>query len=130
MILLVVLPSAKAGLEIAYVGKLMKEITKRFTAMANISILILISTGILIAHYDENFALGPMMISKHLLVALMVAIHIYRILLTKKIERMSLQEVDKMKKFSLNLIKTNLVLGIIVLLLTGISLSLSLGAVH
>lgn len=49
MILLVILPSAKKALESAPMVKgLMKVIAKRFTPMANISILVLIVTGIVI----------------------------------------------------------------------------------
>ena len=125
MILLVILPGAKAGLEPAMVGKLMKEITKKFTAMANISILVLIATGILIAYYsEENW--NAVMILKHFLVALMIGIHFWRMLiLNPKIGRLSSQdEIVRLQRFSLFLVKTNLILGIIVLLLTGISLSL------
>lgn len=138
MILLVLLPCAKATLESApMVGKLMKEITKRFTPMANLSILILIVTGIVIARYEKNFTgfLGVnnpwnvIMLLKHFLVALMIVIHFYRgLVLNPKIGRLSSQsndsQVARLQKFSLNLVKTNLVLGMIVLLLTGISTSL------
>ena len=56
MILLVILPSAKTSLESApMISGLMKEITKHFTPMANISIFILIVTGIVIAFYNKNF---------------------------------------------------------------------------
>lgn len=56
MILLVILPGAKAALRsVPMVSRLMKEITKRFTPMANISILVLIVTGIVIVLYEKNF---------------------------------------------------------------------------
>src|SRR4030043_1924822 len=81
MILLVMLPSAKATLESApMVGRLMKEITRRFTPMANISILVLIATGAFIAYYKEGFSgfadlsnpWSVTMLAKHLLVASMI----------------------------------------------------------
>ena len=74
---------------------------------------------------------------KHLLVALMIVIHFYRgLILNPKIGRLSSQvnesqvtpslssQVVMLQKFSLNLVKTNFVLGLIVLLFTGILLSL------
>ena len=138
MILLVILPGAKAALESApMVSRLMKEIAKRFTPMANISILVLIVTGIIIAHYEKNFTgfldfnnpWNVIMFLKHFLVTLMTIIHFYRgLILNPKIGRLSFQinesQVARLQKFSLDLVKTNLVLGMIVLLLTGISSSL------
>ena len=138
MILLVILPGAKGALESApMVGKLMKGITKRFTPMANLSIFILIVTGIVIAHYEKNFtgfldfsnSWNVIMLLKHFLVALMIIVHFYRgLILNPKIVRLSSQsndsQVARIQKFSLNLVKTNLILGMIVLLLTGISTSL------
>ena len=138
MILLVILPSAKATLESApMVKRLMKEISKRFTPMANISILVLIATGIVIAHYEKNFIgllefnkpWNVIMLLKHFLVALMIIIHFYRgLILNPKIGRLSSKinesKVAKLQKISLDLVKSNLVLGMIVLVLTGISSSL------
>lgn len=146
MIFLVILPGAKTALESApLVSKLMKEITKRFTPMANISILVLIATGIVIAHYEKNFTgvldfnnpWNVIMILKHFLVALMIIVHFYRgLILNPRIGRLSSQisetqvfsslssQVARLQNFSLSLVKTNLVLGMMVLLLTGISSSL------
>ena len=146
MILSSVLPGAKDALESApMVSRLMKHITKRFTPMVNVSILVLIVTGIIIAHYEKNFTgfwdfnnpWNTVMFLKHSFVALMIIIHFYRgLILTSKIGRLSSQadesqklsslssKVARLQKFSLNLVKTNLVLGLIVLLVTGISSSL------
>ncbi len=146
MILLVILPGAKESLESALMTKrLMKEITKRFTPLANISILIMIATGIVITHYEQNFTgflnfnnfWNVVMFLKHLLVALMVFIHFYRgWILNPKIGRLSSRinqskeasslssRVARLQNFSLDLVKTNLVLGTVVLIMTGISSSL------
>jgi uncharacterized membrane protein len=146
MILLVILPGAKESLESAsMVRKLMKDITKRFTPMANISILVLIVTGIVIVNYEQNFTgfldftnpWNAVMFMKHFLVALMVIIHFYRgLILNPKIGRLSSKliesqgesplssRVTRLQKFSLDLVNANLVLGMIVLIMTGISLSL------
>jgi len=146
MILLVILPGAKAALESApTVGRLMKDIARRFTPMANISILVLIVTGIAITYQERNFSgfldfnhtWPAVMFLKHSFVALMIIIHFYRgLILNPKIGKLSAQAdksqkssaipspVGKLQKFSLNLVKTNLALGMIVLLLTAISSSL------
>lgn len=146
MILLVILPGARASIESAtMVRRLMKDIAKRFTPMANISILVLIVTGIVINHYEQNFTgflnfnnpWNAVMFLKHSLVALMVIIHFYRgLILNPKIGRLSSRinesqvssslasKVARLQRFSLDLVKANLVLGLIVLLLTGISSSL------
>ncbi|MBM4276226.1 MAG: hypothetical protein FJ134_17515 [Deltaproteobacteria bacterium] len=142
MILLVILPGAKTALESApMAGKLMKEITRRFTPMVNISIPVLIITGLIIGHLGKNITnpldlynhWTPVMLVKHLLVALMVVIHFYRgWLLTPKIGRLSSRlnespeasslsiQVAGLQKFSLNLVKTNLALGLMVIFLSGI----------
>jgi len=145
MILLVILPGAKAALESPMQSRLMKDVAKRFTPMANISILALIVTGIVITYYEKNFTSildfnntwNVILFIKHLLVALMIVIHFYRgLILNPKIGRLSSQvnesqvtpslssQVVMLQKFSLNLVKTNFVLGLIVLLFTGILSSL------
>ncbi len=70
---------------------------------------------------------------KHLLVLSMVVIHFYRgWLLTPKIGRLSAQagetpslssRVARLQKLSLDLVKANLVLGIMVLLVTAVLMS-------
>ncbi len=138
MTLFVILPGTKTALESApMVNSVMKEIAKLFTPMANISIPILIGTGIIIFYYDKNFTtyldlknLWNVMIAlKHLLVAIMIIIHFYRgLILNPKIEKFSSQPNEKqssrLKKISLDLVKTNFALGIIVLLLTAVSISI------
>jgi uncharacterized membrane protein len=134
MILLVILPSAKTSLEAApMISGLMKEITKHFTPMANISIFILIVTGIVIAIYNKNFTnildfsnhWNLVMFLKHIFVALMIIIHFYRgLILNPKIGKLSLQvddsQIAKLRKYSLDLVKANLVLGVVVLVVSGI----------
>jgi len=146
MILLVILPGAKESIESApKIKRLMKEIARRFTPMANISILIVILTGNVIAFYDKRFTAllefnnpwNSVMLLKHFLVVVMVIIHFYRgLLLNPKICRLSSKiselevasplssRVAKFQKFSLDLVKVNLVLGIMVLMMTGILSSL------
>ncbi len=138
MTLLVILPSSKAALESApMVGKLMKEVAKRFTPLANISILMLIATGIIIFYYDKNFTSfldmenrwNVLIALKHFLVAIMIVIHFYRgLILSQKIEKSTSnpneEQPARLKKLSLDLVKVNFALGGIVLLLTAVSISI------
>ncbi len=135
--LLVILPSSKAAIESApMAGKLMKEVAKRFTPLANISILLLIVTGIFIFYYDKNYTSllylknrwNVQIAMKHVLVAVMIIIHFYRgLILSKKIEKSSSKQNEiqtaRLKKLSLDLVKANFALGIVVLLLTAVSIS-------
>ena len=138
MTLLVILPSSKTALESQpMVGKLMKEVANRFTPLANISILFLIVTGIIIFYYDKNFTSildlknrwNVTIALKHFFVATMIIIHFYRgLILNPKIEKISSQQNEKqtprLKKISLDLVKINFSLGIIVLLLTAVTISI------
>ena len=138
MTLLVILPGAKTALESQpMVGKLMKEVAKRFTPLANISILLIIITGIIIFYYDKNYTSLldlenrwiVVIALKHLFVVIMIIIHFYRgLILNPKIERISSQpnetQTSRLKKISLDLVKINFALGIIVLLLTAVLLSI------
>ena len=137
MTLFVILPGSKTALESpAVAGKLMKEIAKRFTPIANISIILIIVTGIIMYFYDKNYSYfsdlenrwNMVIALKHVFFAIMVIIHFYRgLILNPKIERFSSQpnekQTSKLKKISLDLVKINFALGIIVLLLTAISIS-------
>ena len=138
MTLLVILPGSKAALESPpMVGKLMKEVAKRFTPLANISIILLIATGIILFHYDKNYtsfldlknSWNVVIALKHFFVATMIIIHFYRgLILNLKIEKFSSQPNEKqssrLKKISLDLVKVNFALGIMVLLLTAVSISI------
>jgi len=138
MTLLVILPGSKTALESQpMVGKLMTEVAKRFTPMANISILLLIATGIIIFCYDKNYTFlldlenrwNVVIALKHFFVATMIIIHFYRgLILNPKIERFSAQpnenKTTTLKKISLDLVKINFALGIMVLLLTAVSISI------
>jgi len=143
MVLLVITPAAKMTLGSAsIVSQLMKANVKRFASMVNVSIFLLIVTGIVIAHYEEKWTgfldFGDpssfIMFLKHLLVALMILIHYYRIMiLNPKAEKISSKTHEShadpilsskatgLRKLSLDLVKVNLVLGMTVLLLTALS---------
>jgi len=128
-ILFITIPSAKQVLG-AEAGKLMGEISKRFTPIANYSIILLVATGVVltavskqfsgIGNLGNNWSLG--LIGKHVFVFGMVAIHFYRgLVLAPKIARTEpASEKVFLQKLSLNLVKVNLCLGLIVLLFSGI----------
>ncbi len=129
-ILFIAIPSSKQVLG-AEAGKLMGEISKRFTPLANYSIIFLIITGIALTGFNKQFSgtgtFGNnwtlVMILKHVIVLVMIAIHFYRgLLLMPKIGRTELSTKKKsLQKISLNLVKVNLFFGVLVLLLSAIS---------
>lgn len=114
-------------------GKIMGPLSKRFVPLANISIFLIIASGIIMNIASHDFA-GPRvfpgsraqsLVIKILLVVIMTSIHFYRgLILTPRIARLSsegshLEKVQKLQSLSLNLVKINFLLGITVLLLTG-----------
>ena len=129
-ILFVAIPSSKQVMG-AEAGKMMGEISKRFTPLANYSILLLIVSGIILTGLSKQFsgigALGDkwtLIISlKHIVVLVMIAIHFYRgLLLIPRIGRIESSTKKKsLQTISLNLVKVNLFFGILVLLLSAIS---------
>ncbi|MEC4684669.1 MAG: DUF4149 domain-containing protein [Nitrospirota bacterium] len=129
-ILFIAIPSSKQVLG-AESGKLMGEISKRFTPLANYSIILLIVTGIVLTIFNKKFSgieiFGNnwtlVLTLKHIAVSVMVAVHFYRgLVLTPRIGRTgSTNKKASLQKLSLNLVKVNFVLGILVLLLSGIS---------
>jgi uncharacterized membrane protein len=127
-ILLVAIPASQHILG-SDAGKLMGEISKRFTPLANSSIFLLVITGIVLAGstrrsgilaLDTNWT--RILIIKLLLFSGMVAIHFYRgLVLSPKIMKVASDtEKASLQKLSLNLVKVNCGLGLMVLLVTGI----------
>lgn len=136
MTLMVILPGSKTVLESPLVGKLMKEIGQRFTPLANMSILILIVSGLILFFANRNFtSLGDLLkgwniliFCKFAVVVVMVCIHFYRgSILSKKIMESAAQvneaQTAGLRKLSLDLVKINLILGITVLVFTAVLLS-------
>lgn len=129
-ILFITIPSAKQVLG-AEAGKLMGEISKRFTPLVNYSIILLIVTGIALTGLNKQFlGIGNFgnnwiltLTLKHVLVLGMIVVHFYRgLVLTPKIARTdSATEKTPLQKLSLNLVKVNFCLGVVVLLLSGIT---------
>jgi len=127
-IIFIAIPSSKQVLG-AESGKLMGEISKRFTPLANYSIILLFVSGIVLAGLNKQFS-GVRVLESNWTMALilklvlffsMTAIHFYRgLVLAPKIMRTATQtEKTALQKLSINLVKVNFTLGLSVLLLSG-----------
>lgn len=129
-VLFVAIPSSKHVLG-ADAGKLMGEVSKRFTPLANYSILLLVITGAVLMGLSKQLSgIGTphnnwtsVLILKHVFVFGMIIIHFYRglFLVPKIMNTISATEKANLQKLSLNLVKVNLSVGILVLLLSGIA---------
>ena len=125
-ILFVAIPSARQVLG-AEAGRFMGDISKRSTPLANYSILLLAVTGIVLAGLRKQFT-GAGSFENHWFMTLklvfvfsMVSIHFYRgSILAPRIMR-TVSETDKgvLQKLSINLVKLNFMLALLVLLLSG-----------
>jgi uncharacterized membrane protein len=126
-IIFIAIPSSKQVLG-AESGKLMGEISKRFTPLANYSIVLLFVSGIVLAGLNKQFSVVRTLESnwtmaltlKLVLFFSMTAIHFYRgLVLAPKIMRTATQtEKAALQNLSINLVKVNLTLGFSVLLLS------------
>jgi len=130
LLLLVIIPSAKKSLlpnETTF-KDLMKAIGKKMTLLVNVSILIFFITGIALGILKEakTTEWSTVLIIKLIIVFLMVGIHISRLkVIAPYLERKAKEDplsriFMKLKKFQMNLVWVNLMLGIIVLLLSVI----------
>jgi len=131
-ILFVALPGAKETLE--QPGKLMGALSKRFVPLANISILFIFVTGIIMSlsshRLSEITSLGSawsqVLSAKIMLALIMAGIHFYRgLILAPKLTKLTAEDghsekVSGLQRLSLNLVKTNFLFGLIVLLVTAI----------
>lgn len=130
-ILFVVLPVAKKTLE--QPGKLIGAIGIKFVPLANTSILLIIMSGIFMGLSSHSFPgivsldslWSQTLLIKVLIALTMASIHLYRgLVLTPTITKLTAEsghsgQIGKLQKLSLNLVRTNLILGLTVLLLTG-----------
>ena len=128
LIVLILIPKTKQILG-KEAGKLIGAISKTFKLHVNISIIILVLTGIALSIINtpvqteqiDNW--NMLLIAKHILVAIMIFIHIYRnTILSKGINKENeISKKSSLQKLSLNLVKVVLILGLIVLLLSIIA---------
>ncbi len=126
-ILFILIPKTKQVLG-QDAGKLIGEISKRFKLFADLSIIVLIITGIGLSVINipasdhvkliNNWTF--LLIIKHILVLLMILIHYYRNkFLSKRIKNESIiSKKTYLQKLSLNLVKVVFIFGLIVMLLS------------
>jgi uncharacterized membrane protein len=131
-ILFVALPSARKILE--QPSPLMGALSKRFVPLANISILLILVTGILMSLSSHTLSeiaslnsIWSQTLSFKIIIALiMTVIHFYRgLLLTPRIAKLTSEGIDvaqvsRLQRLSLNLVKVNLLFGATVLLISGV----------
>jgi uncharacterized membrane protein len=129
ILMLIIIPSARATLKDKNTFKeFMNLIGKKMTFLVNISIILLILTGIALGILLDVVTADwiVLLILKHIIVLAMVTIHICRIkIIAPRIGRRvkedpSSREFLKLKTLQINLVWVNLTLGIIVLLFSVI----------
>ncbi len=129
----IVMPSAKKVLGMGPQTKqLMDTIQKRLSVLVYVSILGLLLTGLLMANRSPAFqglfrfdnAYSTVLAIKHILVLAMVGVALYRSLALGRRNKPSSPAQEKVKA---GLLLLNIVLGIVVLLLSGFSAALSAG---
>ena len=126
-ILLVALPSARQVLR-GEAGGLMGEVTRRFTPMANLSIVFMFFSGIFLMAMNGNISgallkgeHGAAMLLKFLLFLLMAGVHFFRgkVLAPRIAKTQPDGEKARLQKLSLNLVWLNFGFGLTVLLLSA-----------
>jgi len=127
-ILFVAIPSSRRMLG-ADASKLMGEVSRRFTPLANYSIILLVATGTGLTVLNEQFSgirffgnnWSSILSLKLILVFGLIVVHFYKgLILAPKIGRTASDaKKTSLQKLSLNLVKANFVLGALVLLLSG-----------
>ena len=131
-ILFIAIPSSRQVLG-PEAGKLMAEVSNRFTPLANLSIIILVVTGVALTPIRGYFS-GPAILDghpsltllvKYILAFGMVAIHFYRgTVLGPKISRTVDQgKKQALQKLSLGLVRVNLALAVAILFFSSVLMS-------
>lgn len=125
VLLFVILPAAKEALgSNSTFKKMIKSVGKRMTFWVNVSIIVLIITGIVFSAISERTSTGTSLILKHVLVSAMIVIHLSRNkIIAPKLEKIALEDPSnqlliKLKKLQIDLVWVNLFLGTVVLLLS------------
>ena len=136
--LLVLMPSMRESLEPPMMGKLMGAVMRRFRRLVYASIFVLGVTGVLMNLLDENY-LGLMKLGnlwsqitliKHIFTAALIILAIYAFEgLGPKVSRLAVKgpspELARLQRLQIKLATTGLIMGIIILLLTGIATAIS-----
>ncbi len=130
--LFVVIPSAQKTLEPAMVGKFVGTIMNRYRPLTIISMIVLLFSGIPMTILDPNYVplnftgqWAIVILIKHIVVGILVALTLYAFfVMAPKVEAKAVEgpspELAGLQKRQLRITQIGAVLGIIVLLLTGI----------
>ncbi|MBD3194226.1 MAG: hypothetical protein GF317_04170 [Candidatus Lokiarchaeota archaeon] len=123
ILMVIIIPSTKEILKDELLNKrFLKVIGKKITLLVNISIIIIIITGIILGILINLESVNDIvvLIVKHILVSIMVCIHIGRIIIiAPRLERKSKENPEnssfkRLQKLQMNLVWINLILGIII----------------
>ena len=136
--ILVLLPSARMTLEPPVMGKLMGSVMKRFRVLVYISIVILAVTGVFMTRSNANYAgllnfnnfWAAISLIKHIVVAILIVLAIYAFEgLGKKVTKLAAKgpspDLARLQKKQIALASIGFILGLIILLLTGIMTAIS-----
>lgn len=127
----VVLPSMRASLEPPVMGKLMNAVMRRFRVLTYVSIALLVITGGLmfrsnVAYAGFGFAnvWSAVSLIKHIIVVVLIILAIYAYEgLARKVTRLAAKgpsaDLARLQKRQMAFAATGLVLGLVILLLTG-----------
>ncbi len=136
--LLVLMPPMRETLEPPMMGKLMGAVMRRFRRLVYACIFVLGVTGVLMNLLDENY-LGLMKLGnlwsqialfKHIFTAALIFLAVYAFEgLGPKVSRLAVKgpspELARLQRLQIKLATTGLIMGIIILLLTGIVTAIS-----
>ncbi len=131
----IIVPSVGASLEPPAAGKLMNAIMKRFRLLVYVSILILLTTGVIItsimnpAFIDLATEWGIVSLIKHVVIAITIIAVLYSFeVLAPKVARVAAQgpspELAQLQKIQMNVAKVGLFMASVILFLVGIQTAL------
>ncbi len=131
--LMIVLPSIREALEPALMGKVMGAVMKRFRVWVYISIVLLVVTGFGMMRFNMNYmgfaqfgnVWSVVSLIKHIVTLIMIILAVYAFEgLARKVAKVAAKgpsdDLVRLQKKQISLAATGFIMGIIVLLLTGI----------
>jgi uncharacterized membrane protein len=131
--LMIVLPSMREALEPAAMGKLMGAVMKRFRVWIYISIVLLIITGFGMMRFNTNYmgfaqfgnVWSAVALIKHVVTLIMIIIAVYAFEgLARKVAKVAVKgpsdDLARLQRKQISFAAIGFILGLIVLLLTGI----------
>ncbi len=136
--ILVLMPSVKESLEPRIAGGFLASVMKRFRLLVYSSISLLVATGVVIMLFSRSY-LGPLqlgnawsqvLIVKHVFVAVLILLAVYGFeVLAPKVRSVAAQgpspELAGLQKLQMKVATVAFLLGVVILLLTGIATSIT-----